>query len=102
MKVQHVLGHEKICKNIRNVVEFGCAELKLFVYIKNGLKNVTKVEMVDIDGELLERFKSKINPLISEHLKKRESPLTVNLWQGNIADPNENFRNADAVICIEL
>lgn len=87
---------------MKSIVEFGCAEMKFFVFLKNGLRGVTKVDLVDIDGELIERSKNRTEPLTCEYLKKREQPLTVNVWQGNVALPNENFKNCDAVIAIEL
>jgi hypothetical protein len=102
LKCQKILGCEKITKHIKSIVEFGCAELKLFVYLKNGVKSATKIDFVDIDGELLERCKNRIEPLICEHLKKRELPLLVNIWKGSVAEPNPNFEKTDAVVAIEL
>lgn len=102
MKVVRILKNAKLCDNMKNIVEFGCAELKFFIFLKNGLKHATKVDLVDIDGELVERFKSRIEPLICEHLNKRERPFLVNVWKGNVALPNPNFRDVDAVVAIEL
>lgn len=97
-----ILGHEKFSNRIRNVVEFGVAELKNFTFLKNSLKCASKIELVDIDGELLERFKSRIDPLIWEYISKREKPLIARVWKGSVAVPNPNFKDVDAVVAIEL
>lgn len=86
----------------RNIVEFGSAELKIFTYLKNGLSNVRRIDLVDIDEELMQRFKSRIEPLIVEHMKRRPQKLTANVWKGNVAIPNPNFKDVDAVIALEL
>jgi hypothetical protein len=87
---------------MKNIIEFGCAEMKFFVFLKNGLRNASRVDLVDIDGELIERFKSRIEPLICEHLNKRDRPFTANVWKGSVALPNPNFKDVDAVVAIEL
>lgn len=97
-----ILSHEKFTNRIKNIVEFGVAEMKFLTYIKNGLSCASKIDLVDIDGDLLQRFKSRINPLMSEYLKKREQKLTVNVWQGSVAVHNPNFKDVDAVVAIEL
>lgn len=97
-----ILSHEKFSNRIKNVVEFGVAEMKFFVYMKNSLKHSSRIDLVDIDGDLLERFKSRIEPLIVEYLNKRERKLTARVWKGSVAVPNPNFKNVDAVVAIEL
>ena len=97
-----ILSHGKFVNQIKNVVEFGVAEMKLFTYLKNALKCASKIDLVDIDGDLLERFKSRITPLIMEYLNKREHQLTARIWKGSVANSNPNFKNVDAVVAIEL
>lgn len=99
-KVVHSL--QQFSNRIKRIVEFGCAELKFFVYLKHGLPDATRLDFVDIDGELVNRFQSRVDPLLCDHLKKRETELEVNVWNGNVAIPNPNFRDVDAVIAIEL
>lgn len=89
-------------EKIKRIVEFGCAELKFFTYIKHGLPHATKVDFVDIDDELIKRFFARVDPLLCDHLKKREAELEVNVWKGNVAIPNPTFTDVDAVIAIEL
>lgn len=102
LKTSKILSLEKFRSRIKNIVEFGVAELKFFVYMKNGLKHAKNIDLVDIDGELLNRFKSRVDPLIVDHLKRREEKLTARVWKGSVAVPNANFKNADAVVAIEL
>lgn len=97
-----ILSHEKFNNRIHKVVEFGVAEMKFFTYMKNSLKHASRIDLVDIDGDLLERFKSRINPLICDYLKKRKRPLSCCVWEGNVAVPNPNFKDVDAVVAIEL
>lgn len=97
-----ILNHEKFRNHIKNIVEFGCAELKFFVYMKNGMKQAENIDLVDIDGELLVKFKSRIDPMISEYVNKRERKLNARVWKGNVAVENPNFQDVDAVVAIEL
>lgn len=87
---------------IKRIVEFGCAELKFFTYLKHGLPHATKIDFVDIDEELINRFKPRVDPLMCDHIKKRETELLVNVWKGNVAVPNPSFTDVDAVVAIEL
>lgn len=87
---------------IKRIVEFGCAELKFFTYLKHGLPHATKIDFVDIDEELINRFKPRVDPLMCDHIKKRETELLVNVWKGNVAVPNPSFTDIDAVVAIEL
>lgn len=102
IKTIRILGHQKFKHKIKRIVEFGSAELKFFVYMKNGLKRARRIDLVDIDEELVTRFKTRINPLMAEHLRKREYPMKVNVWAGDIAISNPNFTDVDAVVAIEL
>lgn len=102
LKTVSILSHEMFSDRIKKIVEFGCAEMKFFTYLKNGLKKASSIDLVDIDGELLERFKSRTSPLISEHLNRRERKLITRVWQGSVAATNPNFKDADAIVAIEL
>lgn len=102
IKTSHILDLPIFKRQIKNILEFGCAEMKFFTYLKNGLKHARKIDMVDIDGELLERCKERIAPLINEHITRREVKLIANVWKGDVAVPNPNFKDVDAVVAIEL
>lgn len=101
-KTASILSHQKFRNSIKKIVDFGCAEIKFFVYMKNGLPRAESIDLVDIDGDLLERFKSRIEPLITEHVKRRETKLTARIWKGSVSVSNPNFEDVDAVVAIEL
>lgn len=101
-RVADILSNGKIQKNIRNIVEFGVAEMKSFVIMKNCLPNVQRIDLVDIDEELLGMHCRRVDPLIAEHLTRRETELTVNVWKGSVSVANPNLKDVDAVIAIEL
>lgn len=102
IKTSHILNLPIFRSQIKNILEFGCAEMKFFTYLKNGLKHARQIDMVDIDGELLEKCKIRIVPLINEHINRREVKLIANVWKGDVAVPNQNFKDIDAVVAIEL
>lgn len=93
---------EKFSKQMKHIVEFGVSEMKSFMILKNSLKTSKIFDLVDIDGEVLDTFKNRVNPLVSDFLSKREEELTVNVWRGSVAVFNPNFVDVDAVIAIEL
>lgn len=97
------LVHEKFKKKIRRIVEFGCSEMKFFVYMKNALSDRdVLINLVDIDKEVLTKFNFLVQPLTCDFIKKREHKLKVNIFHGSIAESNPNFQNIDACVCLEL
>lgn len=100
IKTSHCL--QQFDDKLKRVVEFGCAELKFFTYLKHGLPHATKLDFVDIDEELINHSKPRVDPLLCDHIKKRETELEVNVWKGNVAIPNPSFNDVDAVVAIEL
>ncbi|CAG9800853.1 unnamed protein product [Chironomus riparius] len=94
---------EQFKKKVNRIVEFGCAEMKFFTYIKTGLTDRKLwVKLVDIDEDLLLRCKGHVHPLLMDHVKKRENELNVEVWYGDVSINNPNFKDIDAVIAIEL
>jgi len=57
---------------------------------------------VDIDEPLLRKNSTSVDPLVSDYIKRRESPLSVQILQGSVADSSEELRDTDAVIALEL
>ncbi|KMY93097.1 uncharacterized protein Dsimw501_GD15398, isoform B [Drosophila simulans] len=66
------------------------------------LGNASVILSVDIDESLLRRNSTSVNPLVSDYVRSRASPLKVQIMQGNVADSSEELRDTDAVIAIEL
>ena len=102
MKTVDILAHKKFGKKIKRILEFGSAELKFFLYLKNGLQHATRIDLVDIDEDLMNRFHSRVDPLIMDHISQRGDKFKVNVWKGDVAISNPNFKDVDAVVAIEL
>lgn len=88
-------------KDIKKLVDFGSAELGLFVFIKR-LISLQEIMFVDIDEELLESSKFRVRPLNIDYLKTRSGPLNIGIYAGSVAEPDEKLIGADAVTAIEL
>lgn len=99
--VQDILLEEINRNNLKKVVEFGCAEMKLIDYIKN-LFYLEKILLVDIDEDLLKENIFRIRPRTIDYINKRREPLEVSVFAGSISDPDCNLVDTDAVIGIEM
>ena len=66
------------------VLDFGCAEGKLVKSLisQETLTHLEELVGVDIDRNLLEENKFRIQPLASDYLRPRTHPFTVSLYQG--------------------
>ena len=83
------------------MVDFGCAELKLFKHLKS-LDHIVHVYGVDVDESLMYRCQYEAKPMLYEYLNSYNRNLTVDLFVGSIAEPDSRLVGVDAVICIEL
>ncbi|GLG92971.1 Small RNA 2'-O-methyltransferase [Gryllus bimaculatus] len=101
LTVKGALEDEEWKGSIRKIVEFGCAELGFFLYLKK-LAGAQEVLEVDVDHEVLVKNYCKVSPLNSDYLFQRNEPLTVFVLEGNIAHTDECLEGCDAVVCIEL
>lgn len=99
--VQQILLNEKWRGQIGKIVDFGCAELSFFRYVKS-LIGLREALFVDVDKTLLEFSGNKVEPFAADFLKRRKEPLHVQVLQGSIAYPDVNLLNTDGVICIEM
>lgn len=75
--------------------------MKFFVHLKS-LKQLEKVVMVDVDRETLVNFKDRTNPLLCDHLNRREKPFRVEVYEGSVSQKHRSLLNCDAVIAVEL
>ncbi|XP_022176690.1 small RNA 2'-O-methyltransferase isoform X1 [Myzus persicae] len=103
MVVQEVIEHPIWNGSIKKVVDFGCSEMGLFKCIKPipGLNNIM---LVDVDYDTLDINQCKVLPTNYDHITmhERKEPLTVDIYNGSIADQDDRMLGVDAVICIEL
>ncbi|KAK5649559.1 hypothetical protein RI129_000588 [Pyrocoelia pectoralis] len=100
-EIQLILLNNKWIEDIRKIVDFGCAELKLFSFI-NRLHRINDILAVDIDECLLRDNLFRVQPLTADYLCKRTEPLNVYVLQGSIGDPDSRLIGVDAVIGIEI
>lgn len=100
-KVYETLLDERFRTKITSLVDFGCAEFSIFVFIKR-LNNLRRIFFVDIDEETLIQYLGKLYPLTIDHLKRRQEPLEISVFAGSVADPDYRLLNIDAVTAIEL
>lgn len=82
-------------------MDFGCAELKFFNYVKR-IPGVQEVLEVDIEADLLESKKLLTKPLLCDFLNRRTEPLKVSLLVGSIDVPDKRLIGTDMVVCIEV
>lgn len=99
-KVSEILLDEQWKDKLKSLVDFGCAEFKLFIYVKPT--NLTQISFVDIDEDLLEERIMLIHPLTIDFLKRRKHPLKVSVFAGSVADPDFRLINYDVVTAVEL
>lgn len=60
--------------------------------------------LVDVDFNTLDNNQSKVIPLNYDYMSAcgRNEPLTVDIYNGSIAELDDRMLGIDAVICIEL
>lgn len=100
LKVYETIIQEKWRNNLKKLVDFGCAEYSLFIYVKN--LNITEILFVDIDESLLEEKIGRLEPLLADRLRRRSCPLEVSAYRGSVVDPDYRLRKTDVVTAIEL
>lgn len=99
-KVYEILIKEKWKKDLKKLVDFGCGEFGLFIFLKE--LNLNEIMFVDIDENLLNENISRIQPLVGDYLKRRYSPLEVSVFKGSVSDPDYRLHKTDVVTAIEL
>ncbi|KAB0800814.1 hypothetical protein PPYR_06553 [Photinus pyralis] len=100
-EIQLILLNNKWIEDIRKIVDFGCAELKLFQFI-NRLFRINDILAVDVDEYLLRDNLFRVRPVTTDYICKRTEPLNVHILQGSISDPDPRLTDVDAVIGIEI
>ncbi|XP_063911487.1 uncharacterized protein LOC135128547 isoform X4 [Zophobas morio] len=96
-----LLLHEKWKDQLVKVVDFGCGEFGLFVFLKNVVP-AREIVFIDVDEFLISDYLYKVYPLNADYLTKRQDPLNVKVFAGSIAYPDENLLGTDAVVSLEV
>lgn len=73
-----------------------------FLYILKNIEGVEEILCVDIDRQVLERYKTKAEPFLIEYLTPRKTPLVIEVCEGSVTHNDQKLEQTDAVICIEL
>ncbi|RZC42774.1 uncharacterized protein BDFB_005918, partial [Asbolus verrucosus] len=100
-RATEILMDEKWRDDISKLVDFGCSDFGLFVFLKN-IVLMREISFVDIDEFLLRDCIYRVYPLNADHLVRRAHQLTVKVFAGSIADPDPNLLNTDAVTALEI
>ena len=79
----------------------GCAECRaLRVY--RDVDSLQRIIGVDVDRQLLVDSASYLTPRADDYLFRRSKPLTVELYNGSLADCDERLKSVEAVTLIEV
>lgn len=91
-----------VVNNDFQVVDFGCAELGFFKYLKH-IKEINEILEVDIDEEKLRQYSFKAAPLITDYLMSNcTRSLDVFVLAGSITEYDDCLAGTDAVVVIEV
>uniref|UniRef100_A0A0A9Y9Z0 Small RNA 2'-O-methyltransferase n=1 Tax=Lygus hesperus TaxID=30085 RepID=A0A0A9Y9Z0_LYGHE len=99
--IARIFEQKKLLGGCKKIVDFGCAEIALFTYIKQT-EGVEEYIAVDIDEELLNRYSCRVLPLTCDYLADRTHPFNVKVLCGSVADPDVRLFGTDIVVAIEL
>jgi len=79
----------------------GCAECRALRIYRN-VDTLQRIVGVDIDRQSLVDHASRLFPSASDYLFRRSRPLTVELYNGSLADYDERLQSVEAVTLIEV
>lgn len=98
--VSQILQREQWRTQVKKLVDFGCGEFGLFMYLKR--LTIQEILFVDIDEDVLAENLFRIQPLLVDCVRKRHSPLEVSVYRGSVTEPDYRIRKTDVVTAIEL
>jgi len=79
----------------------GCAECRALRIYRN-VDSLQRIVGVDIDRQSLIDSANCLFPSASDYLFRRSRPLTVELYNGSLADYDERLQSVEAVTLIEV
>ncbi|KAM4022541.1 small RNA 2'-O-methyltransferase isoform 2-T3 [Anomaloglossus baeobatrachus] len=85
----------------KKVADLGCSECSLLHKLKFW-DCIEELVGVDIDEEILRRKGYTLMPLPFHYLDPLESPLSVTLYHGSVAEKDPALLGFDLITCIEL
>ena len=101
---RYALGVEYVKKwSPTKLVDFGCAECKFMWTLRNLSGGyLQEIIGVDIDRSVLERHNSVAEPVTSEYLYKRKTPLKIGLYCGSLTQWDSRLEGVEFVSLIEV
>ncbi|KAL4218725.1 Small RNA 2'-O-methyltransferase [Mactra antiquata] len=87
--------------NVKHVVDFGSAECKISRFLVQ-IKTLENLDLVDLDGNLLQCKGHAIRPLSCDYLDRRDLPLHIRMFHGSVTDLDKRLIGCDAVSMVEL
>lgn len=86
---------------IVRMADFGCAEGRFFRRLKN-LPFAEEINLIDILKTEIDEAASHVAPIPWDLICGRFIEMTLNLYQGNVAEPDDRLIGLDALTMIEL
>lgn len=87
-------------------MDIGCAECKLLRHVKNFNPEVKFIVGIDFDNYVLDNAKEFLQPFSVEFVRKRENPLELHLFKGDISifpqNLIDNYLNYGSLDCVSL
>ena len=82
-------------------MDLGSAECKISRFLVN-IPTVRNIVLMDIDRSLLEMSKWCIRPMTCDYVCRREKPLNIRMFEGDVTRFDPRLQNPDAVTMIEM
>ncbi|XP_067936586.1 small RNA 2'-O-methyltransferase-like [Watersipora subatra] len=107
----YIQRYDAVCKLVtkyhdrgmkaEQLLDVGCAECK---FLKRAVKLpfLKTAYGLDIDKELLQQKAGTLEPLITDHVRKRRFDLDVKVFAGSIVDQDPRILGTDVVTAIEV
>lgn len=81
--------------------DYGCAEGRALAIFR-AVDTIQRLIGVDVDRKLLVDYCRRLDPLISDFLFRRSTPLHIELFYGSLLDYDHRLNDIDAVTLIEV
>ncbi|KAF7723524.1 Small RNA 2'-O-methyltransferase [Apophysomyces ossiformis] len=90
---------------VTTVLDYGCGEASVLSFlIPPSMDDVhfTKLAGLDIEKEVLEAAITACQPWETDYSQLREKPLTIDIFQGSVDQPDRRLFGYEAIICSEV
>ncbi|ORZ00793.1 hypothetical protein BCR43DRAFT_485797 [Syncephalastrum racemosum] len=91
---------------VQSVLDYGCGEANVLAYLippsADDVPSITRLAGLDIDTEPLQEAMQRCRPWENDYRELRVHPLTVDLYQGSVDQPDARLYGYDLMICSEV